>query len=266
MSIKNFIIILSIIFLLILLPVFIDNFLMGNDVPSFWTNGEWAGFLGSYLGGILGGLATLLAIYITNNETRKIERDNRERNKDEQKSKERKENRAYVVVEEIDNLGLRLEGYNTSGDIRILETDNYIEFEKLISTKQVKIKGFNYLKVKNIGPQLITNCKFVMTIKDETQRKEVKVSQSIPMMQANQEIFIMAQSLKFGKDPHLVESVDFWYNTIVGEQMLYRYNVTTEDKKRHCREIYYTIEKEGMSELFSTCTDQVSWIYKNHYR
>ena len=50
---------------LVLLPVLLDKFVFGNDIQSNLTNGEWAGFLGSYFGGIIGGMASMLGIYMT---------------------------------------------------------------------------------------------------------------------------------------------------------------------------------------------------------
>lgn len=49
----------------VILPVLLDIVVFGNSIASNLTNGEWAGFLGSYIGALLGGVATLTGIYLT---------------------------------------------------------------------------------------------------------------------------------------------------------------------------------------------------------
>lgn len=239
---------------------------MGNNFPSFWSNSEWAGFLGSYLGGIFGGAATLLAIYFTTKETRRIERENHDKNEKEKRVNERLLNRGYIVVEEIDNLGLRLEGYNAIGDIRILETSNYVEFESFINRSSVENIRMNYLKIRNIGPQLAVNCRFKLGITNDDQSRQVYIEQSVPMLQVNQEVFIMAQVLELHPAPQLLRSVEINYSTIAGEELQYRYDVQSEGDRANCIERYYINENGNYKELFSTNTQPVSWIYTSHYR
>ena len=47
--------------LVILFPILMDIFILGNDIPSNISNSDWAGFIGSYVGGI----ATIVAVVIT---------------------------------------------------------------------------------------------------------------------------------------------------------------------------------------------------------
>lgn len=54
-------IIVGIIFFAIVFPWIIDAIIFGNNVYSNISNGEWAGFLGSYIGGI----CTLIAVFIS---------------------------------------------------------------------------------------------------------------------------------------------------------------------------------------------------------
>lgn len=63
------------IFLCVIIPIILDHFVFGNNIPSSLGNAEWSSFLGSYLGGIIGGIATLLAVVISLNINTKIQRD-----------------------------------------------------------------------------------------------------------------------------------------------------------------------------------------------
>lgn len=56
-----------------LLPWLIDYFILGNNIKSNLSNGEWAGFLGSYIGGIVGGGATLTAVLLSLNKGKVIQ-------------------------------------------------------------------------------------------------------------------------------------------------------------------------------------------------
>lgn len=255
-----------------IIPILINYFIMGNDVPSFWDNSDWAGFLGSYLGGIIGGLATLFAIYITTRETRTLEKDKRDNDELENKEKEKLLNRSYLIAEEMDNLGLRLEGYNNSGDIRILETENYIEIENYINEQKIKTIKANYLKIKNIGPNLVTNCEFklIINIKDnDNYNEEYIINSSVPIMQINQEVFIMSQILKLPSKPtyqQLLTDIKIKYTTTIGEEIFYHYNVESDEGNTICVENYYTEENGIIKELLSTKSQPVSWIHTSHYR
>lgn len=57
--------------LIIIIPIFMDLFIIGNDVPSNIDNGDWVTFLGSYIGSIIGAITTLIGIMITLDFTRK---------------------------------------------------------------------------------------------------------------------------------------------------------------------------------------------------
>lgn len=52
---------------IILIPIFLDWLIFGNNIYSNLDNSTWANFLGGYLGGI----ATLIGVYITINENNK---------------------------------------------------------------------------------------------------------------------------------------------------------------------------------------------------
>lgn len=67
---------------ILITPIIIDQFIIGNDFKSHMSNTEWFSFLASYTGGVLGGLCTLLGVAWTlnhYNEQSKEERDSLER-------------------------------------------------------------------------------------------------------------------------------------------------------------------------------------------
>ncbi|RJE48911.1 MULTISPECIES: hypothetical protein [unclassified Dehalobacter] len=59
--------------IIILIPWLFDSLIFGNNIKSNLSNGEWAGFLGSYIGGIVGGFATLSAVLISLNKGKTIQ-------------------------------------------------------------------------------------------------------------------------------------------------------------------------------------------------
>ena len=64
--------------IVILLPVLVDWFIIGNNIPSHVSNKDWVSFLGGYIGAILGAAVSLIGIIITiryTNEQNKIDRE-----------------------------------------------------------------------------------------------------------------------------------------------------------------------------------------------
>lgn len=62
----------------IILPMVIDWFIIGNRFPSNISNADWVGFLGGYIGAIMGGVISLFGILWTINFTREQNRADRE--------------------------------------------------------------------------------------------------------------------------------------------------------------------------------------------
>lgn len=61
-----------------LLPVVLDIFVFGNDIPSNISNGEWASFLGGYIGAIVGAAISLIGICATIVHTKNENKKDRE--------------------------------------------------------------------------------------------------------------------------------------------------------------------------------------------
>lgn len=243
------------------IPLVLEMVVFGYKHPSYITNGEWVGFLGSYLGGIIGGGTTLLAIYFTTKETRRIEREN-------QKATVLKEmllNRGYLIVDEIDNLGLRLEGYDPQGDIRILETENYKELEKKVSEEQKRDIKMNYLRIKNVGPGLVINCEIKLRMSTENRDTYIDIKSSIPMIQVNQEIFILAQSIKLHPNRQFPTEVELNYMSIVAEEIRYFYKVPRVEGES-ISEKYMVKKGNRYEEIFKTHTEPVSWVFPAYSR
>lgn len=57
--------IIGCIVLVILCPLFMDWFIIGNNIPSNIDNNVWVGFLGSYFGSIVGAIVTLAGVILT---------------------------------------------------------------------------------------------------------------------------------------------------------------------------------------------------------
>lgn len=237
-------------------PLFIDYFIFGNTFISNLTNGEWASFLGSYLGGIIGGGATLLTIFISIKYAEK------------QRTKDRKiDNRVYLMFDEIDNLGLKLEGYNYRGesDIRIIETENYTEFENLAKEKSFSNIRLNYFMIRNEGPNVVTSCEITLKIVNDSSRETI-IKSTIPIIRVNQEYFILAQSMILYPAPQLLKEVEIKYFTVLGEEMKYTYYVDKKGDGSSCLEKYFVKEDGAFKELFNTSTNNVSWVYIKHNR
>lgn len=62
---KNWRYITGILLTLIVIPVIIDWFIIGNKIPSNISNENWVSFLGSYVGGISGGVFSIIGVFIT---------------------------------------------------------------------------------------------------------------------------------------------------------------------------------------------------------
>ena len=58
---------LGVVFVLLVvgIPVIMDKYIIGNNVPSNIDNSDWVSFLGSYIGAVLGGIFTFIGIKIT---------------------------------------------------------------------------------------------------------------------------------------------------------------------------------------------------------
>lgn len=62
----------------IVLPLAIDWFIIGNSFPSNISNSDWVGFLGGYVGAIIGAVVSLTGIVITIRYTNEQNREDRE--------------------------------------------------------------------------------------------------------------------------------------------------------------------------------------------
>lgn len=62
----------------IVIPIFLDVFIFGNNCPSNLNNSDWSGFLGGIWVGIIGGIGTLIAVCVTSIDTRMVQNDSKE--------------------------------------------------------------------------------------------------------------------------------------------------------------------------------------------
>lgn len=64
-------IIISVIFLFVLIPLCLDWLIIGNDFPSNVGNADWIGFFGGYFGALIGAFASLGGVLLTIRFTQK---------------------------------------------------------------------------------------------------------------------------------------------------------------------------------------------------
>lgn len=64
----------------IIIPLFMDKFIFGNNYPSSLSNSDWSSFLGAIWGGIIGGIGTLIAVCITTLDTKSVQEESRQQN------------------------------------------------------------------------------------------------------------------------------------------------------------------------------------------
>lgn len=88
-------IVLATITLICLFPLALELLFTRGGFSSALTQGEWAGFLGSYVGGALGGVGTLLAVYITTRETRKVQQETAAQTRQRQEKEEKLERKRF---------------------------------------------------------------------------------------------------------------------------------------------------------------------------
>lgn len=53
------------IIIIVILPILIDFFIIGNNIPSNISNSDWVTFLGSYTGALIGSVTTLVGLLVT---------------------------------------------------------------------------------------------------------------------------------------------------------------------------------------------------------
>ncbi|MCP1135303.1 MULTISPECIES: hypothetical protein [Paenibacillus] len=219
----------------------------------FTTNdNEFNPLLITLLSGGFGSIITLVITYFMTS--------NRDKNQYKQS------NRTYIVAEEIDSLGSRLEGYNNvhDKDLRIIETDNFIQLDRLVRDRVIQGELLNYLRLRNLGPAMVLQCSIALEI--ESNQTSMEIKKVVPIFLSDQELFVFAQSLENHPHPQLLKRATVVYKTIANEEMKYVYDVRREQGKTICREHYYVKSLFGYKLLNISEVDQVSWIFINHHR
>ncbi|EDT23496.1 hypothetical protein P5E79_11345 [Clostridium perfringens] len=161
----------------IMIPIFLEFFIFRNDVISPVSNGDWAGFYGSFLGGIIGGIGTLIAVFITTKETRKIQAENTNQIENEKKIRIKQERK--VFTDEIATLVAKniaeLKMYNTNTqkiqeiDKKLKEEEKYLNSlinETKISKSKTKIEMLTKEKeLYNVNKSIADETYYLLSIK-----------------------------------------------------------------------------------------------------
>ena len=124
------------------IPLAIDWFIIGNNVPSHISNSEWVGFLGTYIGSIISCIITLVGIIWTIRFTRNQNKSDREL-----------QIRPYfdIVCNTSKSFPDVWKGY-----ISIITYSNYENIEE--------VTGTTYLFFKNVGQGSAINVNFQVVI------------------------------------------------------------------------------------------------------
>lgn len=134
--------------LTIIVPLFLDFFIIGNSFPSNISNSDWIIFLGSYLGSLIGSFTTLIGIIITLNFTRKQVNYDREFSQ-----KQIAEERDFILTQTNEDRRLSLAPYLK---YTIIQERTLLDCEYDIDLLHIVDRNYNTyvnttIKIKNIG-------------------------------------------------------------------------------------------------------------------
>lgn len=201
-----------------------NNLLMQltNDFKNLFVteDNEITPLLLTLLSGGLGAVITLIFTYFMT-----LARD---------KKQNKEQNRTYIIADEIDNLGARLEGYTNieNKELRIIETDNFIQLDNLVQKGHIHGESLNYLRLRNLGPAMLVQCDIQITIGSDG-REDVEINKVIPLFLSNQELFVFAQSLKNVDNPQLLKKVVIQYKTVANEGVTNHLRSFFDDDKKY---------------------------------
>lgn len=145
---STFYVVFFIFLIIILIPLFIDHFIIANQIQSNLSNSEWFSFLSSYIGGVFGGGATLIAIWITYNQTHKMYQG------------QEKANKATQRLAIMPFLQIEVEGVNSKKDAQnrfVIDNANNVLRAVVLTENKVDHVG-NEL----VYPYRISNSKNIM--------------------------------------------------------------------------------------------------------
>ena len=148
------VIIASILVLVIGISLFIDHFIIGNNIHSNISNSDWVGFFGGYLGAIIGSLTSLIGVIISvkfTKEQLKISK--------KQYEEEKKLNNIPILDCEITSVD---DGFT---DESIIMHSGYNTGDYTQSLSPITVS----LNIFNIGVGAASNLKYGMTISNQEQ-------------------------------------------------------------------------------------------------
>lgn len=128
-----------------LIPLFLNNFIFGNNYISKVSNDGWASFFGSYIGGVIGGIGTLVAMYITLKQTQKQIYDTEEKDKKREQRHEANEI-VNLVAEYLSHINIYFDdknNYISKRDKVILDENKYLNYLQ-VWEKNYNSSNFSY--------------------------------------------------------------------------------------------------------------------------
>lgn len=173
-------------------------------------------------------------------------------------------NRAYLSIDEI-MAGDKLKDYKVKPNTRLIMTENYRKIEQNIKNGTIKNPRLNYLKIKNIGPGLIINCKIKIKVGfNQSGVEEHYINATVSLVEKDEEIFIVTDDYA-AIYTYFIKNLQISYKTQAGEQMLFVRNADkVDDKTNYISDSYYIKEMIGFNKKLSFTGNNEEWILINH--
>jgi hypothetical protein len=192
--------ILSISILAILAPLILHFSLFTWNFKG--VDGDWLGFFGSYFG-LLGAFAIASMQF------------NKQKTKEDQS--DIINNRSFMAVHEF-QAPIGIKRIKTHENSRIIETDEYIEFQKWIEESKYSISNISYYKLMQFGlSEVIFDCEFILNIRSVDGKRNFRIGVNLGVIEKGIEIFIPV-AIK-NEQVVLIDSILIEYTTMKGERI-----------------------------------------------
>ncbi|WP_226536443.1 hypothetical protein [Fictibacillus halophilus] len=224
---------------IILIPFTVNILLIGR-FP--FTNGDdWQGFFGDFFGAIIGGLTAFLLL--------QLQRDDNNEN-------DAKINRSFVYIENYKG-HYRLKGVDLLSNTKVIETEEYINFIKGKTTKELEQGSLTFYKIGHRGyGETIFNCKVTFKffgIDKDNNKHPKQTLYRLPMLSKGEEIYLPFIDNNFNNFE--IQEIDITYKTMVNEHIIFNHNLET------LTETYYTTEVSNQNKIMVSPIKKINWFF-----
>jgi hypothetical protein len=179
---KLIVLVVVLISIIFLFPIFMDKYIIGNQIKSNISNENWVSFLGSYVGSIVSGFFTFLVLYITI-----------------QHEKKKSENaRAEIEQQRLEDKRLSILpflSYKIIDDLKVKEIENKLHSDPYYHSKDYEIKAgivntdidFNVC-LENLGLGIALEPRLVRV--DFGGLKNMSLAENILVLNINEKAFL----------------------------------------------------------------------------